>query len=322
MELQRPRGIDDQSWQAISLHEQRLAQAWQQPEDLSAAIGAAKELCESVARVVLTERAVPVSRSDDMPKLVKVAHGTLDRQPGRGQAAQIAVRNLSQAAMTIVVTLAELRNELGTGHGRAKVPRISREAAVVATDAGILWSRWALARLDEVLGGEVDRLISELSGRGFHRGLLDQRFDEVGLDNLFGDDQYRLGVAVARRSMNGTFVVWESGVTPLADKPLDWPEDYRRGVAAGLLLDQSGNLDIWPFFVPTLAAVVGVMANADWSELSAQALSAPLEQSITADANKLLEIREALGSNAERLPESARPAWNSLTAKFPASPTI
>lgn len=92
------------------------------------------------------------------------------------------MRNLSQAALTIVSTLTELRNELGTGHGRAKVPRVSREAAVAATDASILWSRWALARLDEVLGGEVDRLISELSGGHFGRGFLDRRFDEVGLD--------------------------------------------------------------------------------------------------------------------------------------------
>jgi hypothetical protein len=40
--------------------------------------------------------------------------------------------------------------------------------------------------LDQVLGGEVDQLISELSGGHFHRTLLDQRFDEVGLDNLSG----------------------------------------------------------------------------------------------------------------------------------------
>jgi len=205
-----------------------------------------------------------------MPKLVKAAHGTLDRLPGRGQAAQAAVRNLSQAALTIVGTLTEMRNELGTGHGRARVPRVSREAAVAASDASILWSRWALARLDEVLGGEVDLLIADLARGGFNRGLLDRRFDEVGLDDLFGDDQYRLGVAVAHRSMGGTFVVWESGVTPLGDRPLDWPEDYRRSAAV--------------------------------------------------DAAKLAEIREALESQSAVIPHRARPAWESLTARFAVPP--
>lgn len=316
MELRRPRGIDDQSWQAICHHKDRLDRAWQLPEDLGAAIGAAKELCESVARVVLAERAVPFSRSDDMPKLVNAAHSTLDRRPGHGQAAQIAVRKLSQAALTIVSTLTELRNELGTGHGRPTVPRVSREAAVAATDASILWSRWALARLDEIQGGEVDLLIGELSGGHFHRGLLDLRFDEVGLHDMFGDDQYRLGAAVAHRSMNGTFVVSESGVTPLADKPLDWPEDYRRGVAAGLLLDQSGSLVIRPFFVAALAAIVAEMATADWADLSAQALTAPLGRSLAADADKLREIREALDSQAKFMPEHSRPSWELLAARF------
>ena len=149
-----------------------------------------------------------------------------------------------------------------------------------------------------MLGGEVDLLIADLARGSFQRGSLDQRFDEVGLDDLFGDDQYRLGVAVAHRSMGGTFVVWESGVTPLGDRPLDWPEDYRRGVAAGLLLPPEGNLVVRPFFVPALASIVAEMASADWSELSAQALSAPLAMSVAVDAAKLAEIREALKSES------------------------
>src|SRR5260370_6625751 len=198
-----------------------------------------------------------------MPKLVKAAHSTLDRLPGRGGEAQVAVGKLSQAGWTIVSTLTELGNQLGAGHGRARMPRVSREAAVAATDAGILWSRWALARLDEVLGGEVDQLIGELSGGHFHRGLLDQRFDEVGLYDLFGDDQYRLGAAVAHRSMNGISVLYETGVTPPAERPLDWLEDYRRGVAAGLLLAPTGSLVIRPFFSPTLSALAAEMATVD-----------------------------------------------------------
>jgi hypothetical protein len=71
VELTRPRGISDPSWQAILHQKERLDRALSTPADAGAAIGAAKELCECVARVVLTERAVPYSRSDNMPKLVK-----------------------------------------------------------------------------------------------------------------------------------------------------------------------------------------------------------------------------------------------------------
>jgi hypothetical protein len=319
MELLRPRGISDQSWEAISHYKQRLDRAWHTPADLSAAVGAAKELCECVARVVLEERAVPYAHKGDMPRLVKVAHQTLDRIPGRGQAAQAAVRNLSQAALSIVTVLAELRNELGTGHGRAKVPRISLEAAVAASDAAMLWSRWALARLDELLGGEVDLLVEELRGQHFHRGKLEMRFDEVGLDSLFADDQQRLGVAVAHRAMNGTFVVRESGVEPLLDGASDWPEAYRLGIAEGLLLDPEGRLLARPYFVPVLASVVADMAGQDWQRLTDAVAEAPLRPALAADDAERGELLEAFQAAAPGLPEGARGRWELLTALFDAS---
>ena len=251
MDLYRPQGISDQSWQAIDHHRARLDRAWQFPADGGAIIGAAKDLCECVARVVLEERSVPYAGNDDMPNLITAAHRTLDRLPGRGQAAQVGVRNLSSAARSIVTTLSEMRNELGSGHGCAQVPRISREAAVSASDAATLWVRWALARLDDLLGGDVDLLIQELRGTHYGRGLLERRFDEVGLDTLPREDQHRLGVAVAHRAVKGTFVVRESGVDPLQDRPDDWPEDYRLGVANGLILAPDGQLAMRPYFVPT-----------------------------------------------------------------------
>jgi hypothetical protein len=92
------------------------------------------------------------------------------------------------------------------------------------------------------------------------------------------------------------------------------------GVAAGLLLDPSGSLIIRPFFVPTLAAVVAEMATVDWSELSAQTLSAPLSSAVAVDGTKLAEIREALESQTASIPPSARPAWEALTSRFAARP--
>jgi hypothetical protein len=123
----------------------------------------------------------------------------------------------------------------------------------------MLWSRWELARLDELGGGEVDLLVRELRGQHYHRGELETRFDEVGLDSLFADDQQRLGVAVAHRAMKGTFVVRamkgtfvvrESGVNPLLERASEWPDAYRLGVAEGLLLEPEGRLMARPYFIP------------------------------------------------------------------------
>lgn len=319
MEFQRPRGISDQSWEAISSHKERLDRAWRPPADLSAAVGAAKELCECVARVVLEERAVMYARKDNMPRLVKAAHLTLDRIPGRGQAARVAVRNLSQAALSIVTAVAELRNELGTGHGRAKVPQISLEAAVAASDAAVLWSRWALARLDEVLGGDVALLVQELSGQHFYKGTLEARFDEVGLNSLFADDQQRLGVAVAHRAMNGTFVVRKSGIDPLLDRASQWPEAYRLGVAEGLLLDPEGRLLARPYFVPVLGSVVAQMAAQDWQRLADEVGEAPLQPGLAADDAKRGELLAAFCAAASEIPQGAGGRWEFLASLFEAA---
>jgi Abortive infection C-terminus len=316
MELDRPRGINDRSWDAIEYHKSRLDRAWRPPADEGAVIGAAKDLCECVARVVLEERAVSYSGNDDLPRLVSAAHKTVDRLPGRGQAAQIAVRNIAQSARSIVTALTELRNQVGSGHGRARTPRISQEAAVVAADAAGLWVRWILARLDDLLGGDVDILIQELHGTPYSRGRLEKRFGEVGLDSLPAEDQHRLGVAVARRAAQGTFVVRESGVDPLQDQPGDWPEDYRLGVASGLLLSPGGSLLLKAHFAPVLASIIAQMRPEDWGELADAAVAAPMGLSIAFDQARLDEVKIALQGQAPSLPERYRADWSRLASKF------
>ena len=318
MELNRPTGIGDQSWQAIEHHWARLTRAWGPPTDEGAVIGAAKDLCECVARVVLEERAIPYSAGDDMPKLVTAAHSTLDRLPGRGQAAQSHVRTLAQSTRTIVKVISELRNELGSGHGRARVPKISHEVAAVASDAAKMWVRWALARLGDILGGDVDQLIQELRGDHFRRGLLEQRFDQVGLDSLPGEDQQRLGLAVAHRAMNGTFVVAESGVDPLQDRPMEWPEDYRLGVASGIILASDGRLQLRSHFIPVLASIAAQMRPEDWARLVEDATAAPLEPYLAVDQNRLDEVKSALEEHVSLLPERYQKGWLQIASRFTA----
>jgi hypothetical protein len=49
-------GIDTQAWHAITAHNDRLKDSATQGHDRSLILGQAKELAESVARVVITER--------------------------------------------------------------------------------------------------------------------------------------------------------------------------------------------------------------------------------------------------------------------------
>jgi hypothetical protein len=120
-----------------------------------------------VPGVVCAALAQTVSTADGFGKLIFSAHAALDRRPGRGAAAEVSVRSIAQAARTMVSELNSLRNEVATGHGRPLVPVVTRETAAMAEHAARLWSAWALARLDEVLRGEVAGLVRELeSGFG------------------------------------------------------------------------------------------------------------------------------------------------------------
>ena len=51
--------------------------------------------------------------------------------------------------------LRELRNQYGTGHGRAVVHDITDEVIEACVHGALLWVRWALARLQAVLLGPV-----------------------------------------------------------------------------------------------------------------------------------------------------------------------
>ena len=174
------------------------------------------------------------------------------------------------------MALNSLRNEVGTGHGRPLAPLVSRETAAIAEHSARLWSAWALGRLDEVLRGEVPRLIHELdAGGGWRRGLLAQRFAEVRLQSLHGEDQRRIGVAVARRSSGGGTSSYQRRASgPYAGTLKRGQPPTADGVAAGLLLDGSGRLTLRIGFVEVLAAIIAVMNVDEWRQLADQAVTA------------------------------------------------
>ena len=90
--------------------------------DPSLAIGTAKELVETCCKTILTERGVQFSKGADLPELVKLTSKELELTPDdiadKAKAADTIKRLLSNLA-TITQGVVELRNQYGTGHGKA-----------------------------------------------------------------------------------------------------------------------------------------------------------------------------------------------------------
>lgn len=126
--FERYEGLDDP--EVLRQHLRRIDEDLE--ADPSAAIGWSKELAESVCKLILDDYGVSYSGRDDLLDLYKKVAAELalnaeavpDSTKG-SKAAQQTLRTL----VTTLQSLAELRNELGSGHGRAKLsPAWSRHA--------------------------------------------------------------------------------------------------------------------------------------------------------------------------------------------------
>jgi hypothetical protein len=121
-------------------------------DDPALAVGSAKELIESTAKVVLSERGIPVSDKADLPELVRQAQQALGLHPSSaapGPDGTDAVKRILGAVSTIAAGLAELRNRgYGTGHGaaRARVGLRPRHAHL-AVNAAFTWCQLMLDTL-------------------------------------------------------------------------------------------------------------------------------------------------------------------------------
>lgn len=121
-------------------------------DDPALAIGSAKELIESTAKVVLTERGRPVNDKDDLPALARAAQEALGLHPSTsspGPDGSDAVRKILGAVTTIATGLGELRNRgYGTGHGAAG-PRVGLHPrhAHLAVNAAVTWCQLLLDTL-------------------------------------------------------------------------------------------------------------------------------------------------------------------------------
>lgn len=90
--------------------------------DTSLAIGTSKELVETCCKTILEARGIVYSATAQIPELIKLTVKELaltpDSIPEKAKAAETIKRLLSNLG-TITQGIAELRNQYGTGHGKA-----------------------------------------------------------------------------------------------------------------------------------------------------------------------------------------------------------
>lgn len=318
MNLQRPDGLDDASWEAVDVCGRRLEMA-QRQHDISLVIGTAKEFVECVAKVVLSARGETIGSNADMSEVIGRAHQALQRQPGEGLATDPPTRDLAQAAKSVALKLGDLRNHLGTGHGRATPPEVKEEHAMLAADSASLWVRWALRRLEHLISGLPSMLARDLvSGRIFHSGSLRTRLVNADLPRLDEGDQRTIGLAVAHRSLQDTFVVIQDGVDACADDSSleKWPPGYRAGLVEGLFINREGLIDPTPRLVAKAAQILNPLPSAREviDHVAAQARQAELSYRLQGDADLRQMVQAAIRESASHLPEGgARDEWINLT---------
>ncbi|MEU8310358.1 abortive infection family protein [Actinomadura sp. NPDC048955] len=124
------------------------------PDDPMLAIGTAKELVESTAKIVLNQLRVQYSPTADMPHLVSEAQKALGEHPvcvAAGVDGVKEARRLLGSLSTAGAALAALRNSHGTGHGPAALPHGLRprhgRLALSAADA---WCTYVLDTLTDL----------------------------------------------------------------------------------------------------------------------------------------------------------------------------
>jgi hypothetical protein len=115
--------------------------------DPPGAIGSSKELVETVCKTILDDYDIAYAHGADLMDLYKAVQKTLalnvDAVPESARGSGSAVKAL-RALVTTVVALAELRNELGSGHGRVRPsPALTRHAQL-AFNASVAISEFLL----------------------------------------------------------------------------------------------------------------------------------------------------------------------------------
>jgi hypothetical protein len=123
--------------------------------DPSQAIGSTKELLESVFKAVLHLEGAAIG-SDDMPKLWKKVQTALILDPSQIDANTLgadSLRHLLGGLTQVVISVVELRNLYGTGHGKNNAPKLDIESAQLVVAAGTAMASYVIRRHAQIVSG-------------------------------------------------------------------------------------------------------------------------------------------------------------------------
>ena len=107
---------------------------------------------------------------------------------------------MASQAKKMAANLGSVRNEYGTGHGRARPPEVLEEMLELRMDGAPIWVRWALRRLGPFLSGRPGPSIEDPNNNNLRAGVLARRLHDVDLPNLEVQHRRALGVAVGQRA--------------------------------------------------------------------------------------------------------------------------
>jgi hypothetical protein len=119
-------------------------------------VGTTKDLTEAVARHALVETTGSYATNANFEATIWLAYDRLGLTPPPRAMIQALDQDpekaLQQALLLVAVSENRLRNEVGSGHGRPSVPRLSRSVARLAAQCSGVVSRLLLDRLAAVRG--------------------------------------------------------------------------------------------------------------------------------------------------------------------------
>lgn len=124
------------------------------PGDPALAVGSTKELIESVLKTILGMHGAKVS-AEDMPKLLKRVQAALGLDPkdvSEDVPGADVLRRLLGSLSLIVVSVTELRNLYGTGHGKSNAPGLDRASAELVVASGVALASYLMDRYKALKG--------------------------------------------------------------------------------------------------------------------------------------------------------------------------
>ncbi|KRE52940.1 hypothetical protein ASG92_25050 [Arthrobacter sp. Soil736] len=119
-------------------------------KDPASAIASSKELLESLFKLILDQEGVQYPAKDDVPDLYKKVGEALkinaESVKGSGKASQ-TIQKIFRTLTTTVQAIAELRNEIGTGHGRTTASIATEAHARLALNSTVTIAEFLLDTL-------------------------------------------------------------------------------------------------------------------------------------------------------------------------------